>query len=379
MRLVVPIIALLISALSASLDLFPPALASPLCVNGLCRSDQILTAVNAAGATPEAVSVLVYVDPANPLVWCTYAEILSVRGETQKAEYALDRAVALGPSMPPVLMRVANYDFTHGRQEQGFLLSARILSQTNSFDEIVFSYLLAANVPARTLLGTAVPATSRPAQAWLSWLRTHGSDQDVGETWAWMKGNRLVDEKSAGEVAWALWNRASYGMAYALWSDWLGAAQLLANTNFGAAPRATPFDWAFSSGPAAAIVRTNGLEVRFAGTENVAFSQVRQFTVAAPGRYRFTAEVGSENLTTDQRPFFRIFDPADQGRLSVETGAVEETVAKTRIAVDFTVTSKAEPLAVELDRRPSERFDNRISGTLHVYQVSLVPIPTATK
>jgi hypothetical protein len=79
--------------------------------------------------------------------------------------------------------------------------------------------------------------------------------------------------------------------------------------------------------------------------------------------------------TTDQRPFFRIFDPGDPGHLSVETGAVEETAAKSRIGVEFTVTGAAEPVAVELNRRPSERFDNRISGTLHVYQVSLVREP----
>jgi hypothetical protein len=53
---------------------------------------------------------------------------------------------------------------------------------------------------------------------------------------------------------------------------------------------------------------------------------VRQFTVAAPGRYRFSAEVASVNLTTDQCPFFRIFDPANPGRLNVETGAIGGTV-----------------------------------------------------
>ena len=59
--------------------------------------------------------------------------------------------------------------------------------------------------------------------------------------------------------------------------------------------------------------------MRFLGTENVAFSGVRQFTVVPPGRYRFSAEVSSDNLTTDQGPFFRIFDPANPARLNAET------------------------------------------------------------
>jgi hypothetical protein len=375
MRLIIPIAALLLATLSVSLDLFPPSLASPLCLHGACRFDQIFAAVDAAGATPEAVSVLVNADPANPLVWCTYAEVLSVRGETQQAQSAFDHAVSLGPGMSPVLMRAANYDFTHGRREHGFLLSARILSQTSAFDEVIFSYLQRADVPADTLLGTAIPATLRPARSWLGWLRAHGSDQDLADTWAWMKRNRLLDEKSAGEVTWTLWNRGSYGTAYALWADWTGTTQLLANPRFDTPPRETPFDWALDSSPAVAVTRTNGVEVHFLGTENVAFSGMRQFTVVPPGRYRLSAEVSSENLTTDQGPFFRIFDSANPDRLHAESAPILGTVGKSWITVELTVSGTG-ALAIQLERRPSERFDNRISGTLHIHQVSLVRLPT---
>jgi hypothetical protein len=375
MRLLVPIAGLLIAGLSISLDLFPPSLASTLCLHSGCRFDQIYRAVDAAGATPEAMSVLVNADPANPLVWSTYAEVLSVHGEARKAEFAFDQAVSLGPSMAPVLMRAANYDFTHGRRDQGYLLSARILSQTSAFDEILFSYLQRPDVAADTLLGTAIPAAPRPARSWLAWLRAHGPDQDIAATWTWMKGNRLLDERSAGEVAWTLWNRASYGTAYTLWSDWLGTTQLLANTRFDSAPHETPFDWMLGSGPAVAVTRAHGLDVRFLGTENLAFSGVRQFTVVPLGRYRFSAEVESQNLTTDQRPFFRIFDPRNPALLSVESGSVESTAARSSITVEFAVTRPTEALAIQLERRPSQKFDNRISGTLHIDQVLLARLP----
>jgi hypothetical protein len=190
-----------------------------------------------------------------------------------------------------------------------------------------------------------------------------------------MKGNRLLDERSAGEVAWTLWNRASYGTAYALWTDWLGTTQLLANIRFDTAPRETPFDWTLVSSPAVAVTRANGLDVRFLGTENVAFWGVRQFTVVPPGRYRFSAEVESQNLTTDQCPFFHIFDPRNQALLSVETTSIEGTSKQSWISVEFAVTRTTEALAVQLERRPSQRFDNRISGTLHIGQVSLVRLP----
>ena len=373
MRAIIPVASLLVAALSLAVDIAHPSPGSSLCRYGGCRFDQIFAGVDAAGDTPEAVSILVGADPANPLVWCAYAQVLSVHGETQQAQSAFDHAVSLGPGMSPVLMRTANFDFTHGRRDDGFLLSARILSQTSAFDEIIFSYLQRAEVPAATVLGTAIPAASRPALSWLDWLRAHGSDQDLCQTWAWMKRNRLLDEQSAGEVAWTLWDRASYRTAYALWTGWVGTTQLLANTRFDTAPRETPFDWTLGSSPAVAVTRPNGLDVRFSGTENVAFSGVRQFTVVPPGRYRLSAEVSSDNLTTDQGPFFRIFDPASPARLNAESAPILGTVMRTWIGVEFTVTPRTEALAVQLERRASQRFDNRISGTLHIHQVSLVP------
>jgi hypothetical protein len=105
---------------------------------------------------------------------------------------------------------------------------------------------------------------------------------------------------------------------------------------------------------------------------------VRQFSVVPPGRYRLSAEVSSDNLTTDQGPFFRIFDPANPGRLNVESAPIQGTVMRTWIGVEFTVTRGTEALAVELERRPSQNFDNRISGTLHIHQVSLVPLAAPT-
>ncbi|MGD0776468.1 MAG: hypothetical protein ABSC05_26935 [Candidatus Solibacter sp.] len=376
MRAVIAVASLLVTALSLAVDVIHPSPGSSLCRYGGCRFDQIFAGIDAAGASRDAVATLVDADPANPLVWCTYAQVLSVRGETQQAQFAFDHAVSLGPGMSPVLMRVANFDFTHGRREHGFLLSARILSQTSAFDEIVFSYLQRADVPAGTLLGTAIPATSRPARSWMTWLRAHGSDQDLQDTWTWMQRNALLDEKSAAEVAWELWNRKSYQTAHTLWTSWLGATQLLANTRFDTAPRETPFDWALGSSPAVAVTRGNGLDVRFSGTENVAFSGVRQFTVLPPGRYRLSAEVSSENLTTDQGPFFRIFDPANPDRLHAESAPILGTVGKSWITVEFTVASGTGALVIQLERRPSERFDNRIGGTLHIQQVSLIPFST---
>ena len=59
----------------------------------------------------------------------------------------------------------------------------------------------------------------------------------------------------------------------------------------------------------------------------------------------------------------------------MESAPILGTVGKSWITVEFTVTRGTEALAVELERRPSQNFDNRISGTFHIHQVSLVRLP----
>ena len=170
MRMIFPVAALLIATLSVSLDLFPVPAASSLCHYGACRFDQLYRSIDAVGGTPEAIAILVNADAANPLVWCAYAEALSSRGDTLGAQAAFDRAISLGPAMPPVLMRAANFDFTHDRRTHGLLLAARILERTGEFDEIVFSYLQLSGAPVATVLGSGIPAVFRPARSWLAWL-----------------------------------------------------------------------------------------------------------------------------------------------------------------------------------------------------------------
>jgi len=229
--------------------------------------------------------------------------------------------------------------------------------------------------PVTELLGSAIPAAPRPTRSWLAWLGEYGSAQDLADTWAWMQPQGLLDDASAGQAAWALWGRGAYRDACELARSRLASGALLANTRFESSPAESPFDWKLQSAPSVSVERVNGIEVRFAGTENVAYSGPRQFTCVPPGRYRLSAEIEADGLTTDRGPFFHIFDPADQRRVDAATSAVLGTVPRSSIHVDFTVPEGTLALAVQLERRQSELFDNRIAGRLHVYQVSLEALP----
>lgn len=379
MRIALATLSLLITLASASVDLAGPGYEGRLCRLGFCRSSQLFAMIDAQGITPASLSPLLEQDASNPMVWCAYAEALDRQGRTSEAGAAFERAISLGPQMAPVFMRAANHAFTHGDQRQAWSLSRRILEQTNAFDGILFSYLRGSNAPTAELLGTAIPATPRAAQAWLSWLRSNGSDQAVLQTWSWMEENGLCDRASAVEAAWTLWERHSFQAAQRVWTGWMGPEagdythpQELANRRFQSEPQGGPFDWTLEVPSSVAVSRNDGLTIRFQGTDNLMFNHIRQTAVIQPGRYRFSAEIQSDRLTTDQGLFFHIFDPISPG-FQAETPAVVGTVGRSWISVEFTVPPSARAILVQLERRPSERLDNKISGTLHVYQVSLLP------
>jgi len=381
MRALFAVVSLVIAGVTLILDYAHPSPDSRLCREGLCRYDQVYAAADARGIDLRGVSALLNLDPSNPLLWCVYATVLSGAGRTPEAVSAFDQAVALGPAISPVLMRAANFDFAQGRLDHAFAMTNRILGQTDAFDQVLFSYLTRSGLPLSRLAGVAVPANPRVARAWFIWLRGFGSDTDLRELWSWMRQNQLLDRNSAADFAWALWQRKAFATSQDAWTDWLGPSdggylhpQRLANERFQAAPNGSPFDWTLTPVAGIEIRRDDGLDIRFLGKQNLEFSNVRQFTTVSSGRYRFSAEVSAKEVTSDQGPLFHIFDPVNPGHLSVESSPLKGTIGRSWITLDFSVPPGTQALQVQIERRLSQKFDNKIGGTLHVYQVSLLPI-----
>ena len=381
MRFILPILSLSIAVLSIAVDYAKPSPAARVCAQGLCRFDQMYSKIDSDGANNANLATLLMQDPSNPSAWCTYAERLAQTGNAAAAQAALAHAVSLGPGMAPVLMRAANFDFSQGQWNAGFALSKQVLAQTGAFDQVVFSYLLHARLAIPAVLESALPSEQRAASAWLGWLKENGSDQDVLDTWQWMRIHRLDTRASALEFTWTLWARGRYASSQQLWSDWLGPErggylnpQRLFNRRFQDQPNTSPFDWTLEGSASVSVERKDGIEVRFSGTENVAFSGVHQFTTLPAGRYRFAAEIESHDLTTDQRPLFHIFDVEPRRKIDVSTKAIAPNAGRSWITLDFDVPPApdgAQAVEIVLERYASGKYDNKIAGTLHIYQVSL--------
>jgi hypothetical protein len=361
--LVLPLLLLLSAGLSLWSDFAPPPADSWLCRSGFCRDDQI-----ARSLPPDSVPLaeaLLHVDPANPYRWCDYAAALAATNRLAEARKAFSRAVDLGPDLAPVLMRAANFHFGQGDTAAGGRVASRILTLTPTFDGILFSYFTAFKT-------TAVPAEPRAARAWLAWQMPRASEADLLATWRWMMNTRLADEATAGALAWAFWNRHAWSTAAEVWSSWLAhPPPLLSNPRFETEPRPTPFDWTLVAHPAVALTRDHGLIIQFSGTENVSFSHVRQMAALPPGQYTLIADLSADDITTNEGPYIHVFDVEVPSHLDLATDKFRGTLPRQAVELHFAVTGQTRGVAVQVERRPSEKFDNKIAGSLHLYAVSL--------
>ena len=95
---------------------------------------------------------------------------------------------------------------------------------------------------------------------------------------------------------------------------------------------------------------------------------------ATPGAYRFSAVVESRELTTNQGLSFHIYDAFLSNRLDVATPMVLGTTPRHVVEVDFTVKAPMCGVVVQLERRASEKFDSKISGSFTIHEVSLRPL-----
>lgn len=375
-RVALPLVALLTALTSLAVTRLQPTADAAVCQRGACRYEDLMTGMEAAGATPEALAAMLREDVSNPHMWASYGDYLTGIGDLGRADAAFAQAEATGAGLAPVLMRSANFAFTHDRIPHGLQLVPRILEQTSDFDEVLFAYLDDSGRDAAALTGTIIPPTARAGRAWMAWMVEHAAPRDVMTTWSWLHGLHLVDERTAANTVVALWRRKAVDHARQVWldtrgPDWYAHGNLLGNASFSTEPSGTPFDWTLAPSPGVEFVLQDGLTLHFTGT-NLTDAGVVQYAVVSPGLHRFTATVRVDALTTDEGVWFDIADAEDPARSHAQTAPLLGTLARTAVSVDVPVSADTHVLRVQLRRRSSLKFDNGLTGTLHVHHVELV-------
>jgi hypothetical protein len=131
-------------------------------------------------------------------------------------------------------------------------------------------------------------------------------------------------------------------------------------------------DFAFDTVPQTYGVRS--AQIFFGGGSNPEIQEPKQYVAVEPNRsYRFHAYMKTESITTEMGMRFSITDPNHYNAVRVRTENLTGSHPWTATDVDVATGPQTHFLLVQLLRESSRMFDNKLSGTLWIADVSLIP------
>ena len=331
-------------------------------------------------------------DPQDPYRWADLGEAFLEAGQKEDARYCFGQVLVLAPHTADFLLRVADFHFQIGENQEALPITARILGLIPEYDSIIFGRYVRFVGRTEDVLAYGLPEDPRAAKSWLQFLMQAGRLSDAQLTWDWVTGHGYADNALAGEYAGFLIRQGHPDSAASTWAEFMGSraddydkSTYLFNGDFETDPALSPFDWNFARTEGAEVTRdcttaSSGkcsLRISFAGTQNLAFTAASQLAFVQPGTYRFHASIRTEALTTDQGIQFRISDAEAPARLSEVFGQFTGSSPWSSVDHDLAVGPQTRLLRIEVIRQASQKFDNKISGVGWIDDVELRPLPKA--
>lgn len=324
-------------------------------------------------------------DSASPYRWCDYAEALLASGDAAGARRAIARAVELGPNVGPVGMRAMNLAFSTGDRGAALAGGRRLLAMTNAYDGPVFMTWTRMEVGAGEVVQRGLP-DARSAKSYLTYVTGRPSLPDAQLVWGYLDGRGMADEETRDRYLASLVGAQQYDEARRTWARYgktkdpgYPEENRIYDGSFECARTKAAFDWRIEDVPGIRVDRDESvaatgkfsLRMIFDGTENTTAGNVSQRVIVDEGSYTFEAQVRTAELSTDEGIAFRIFDPTAEQRLDVRTQKINGTHDWTMLSARVAVPAALRMIEVQVMRRPSLKFDNKIRGTAWIDRVRL--------
>ena len=277
-------------------------------------------------------------DPLNPFHWADAAE-----AENSEAKFL--EAVKRGPNVPPILIRTANFYVARNDYKNALPYLMRILELSQAYNGIIFNYYLRSAVPPAALL----PSSAKQSRAFLYYLMAN-RHPDSTKVWDKLVAANSLDPEIIRDWINHLFELRRYQQADDTWKKF--------------SPLAKPsiLDWRVAPHDHVAVTM-NPITLRFDGTFNSSFANITRNYVLFPGKYLLTVDWESERITTNEGPFVQVLDQA--------MSALAGTTPRHTDHLEFVVPPSVGFAPVTIIRRPSQKFDNKIQGTLIVHSIAI--------
>jgi hypothetical protein len=359
----------------------------------VCATSRLADQARGALADPSPVAGLLATqqyrealrrNPADAYRWCEAGQAMLLAGDRVNAGKAFQRAVELAPNTPAVLLQAAGFHLRSGTPAAALPLAAHILSLFRDYDELIFLLYDRSGLPIDEILNSGVPPDRAAAQSYFFHTLRNGDVEVCRRAWIWLGAHACLDDKAAARYVGYLIEQHRYADAAAAWSGYLGPRSgdyprqnLVFNGNFQAPFTGCLLDWTPASidhveearDESVSRAGTASFRVGFDGTTNLDYHGLSQLVVLSPGDYRFSAWLKSQDLTTDRGLAVRLFDPDQPSRLDASTPEISGTSDWRTASIRFTVSAQTHTVKIQLTRRGSMKFDNKISGIAWIARV----------
>jgi hypothetical protein len=110
----------------------------------------------------------------------------------------------------------------------------------------------------------------------------------------------------------------------------------------------------------------------------MSYQDLYQAVLVTPGmHYHFRGYLRTDQISTESGMRFEILDPRDTKGLDILTASETDTQPWTLAETEFTAGPQTHLIYIRLARLPSQRLANRLSGTVWVDDVELVPVASS--
>jgi len=140
-----------------------------------------------------------------------------------------------------------------------------------------------------------------------------------------------------------------------------------------------PLDWYCHPSDNSAISRVKGegfesstaLRIDFKGADTPSFGDLGVILLTRPGEsHSLSFRARSQEITSDEGVYFQLIE-SSTGRVLVESVKILGTTPWTQYQESFRAPPESMLARLELRRNPSQRIDNRLSGTVWIDEVSV--------
>jgi hypothetical protein len=299
--------------------------------------------------------------PASALVAWSYGNFLLRQGDEASGFAQINHAVQADPSLAMPAVSQA----WHKTQDANVLLNQVLPATQDAYFQAI-DFMAASGQPTaalaiwQRLLSLGKPVELRRSIPFIEFLIESDRAEDTSRVWREaLAAAGLPHSEPANQSL--IWNGDFARDFLNGGLDWRWNSPFGASIGFDAPPP--------SSGG-------RSLRLDFSGGANLDLSEPLEFVPVEPSHsYHFHAELRTEGITTENGLFFSIGDP-HHGAAVLSTENLTGSHSWTPADLDYTTGPQTHFLVVQVRRSQSHLFENKLSGTAWIGDVSLRPNST---